>query len=296
LPVTGPGDASSPFLALAEVSLSQPANLLLPDRLAVTTSDNPAEIVFALWPADGPTERTRHPIYRYPASISVVASGNFSDDTQLKLQLVDANGQSWPATQSEANIYLFVIGPRWRSGDYRLQATLHRDDKIVGQASSEAILTVEIWWQRRFDAPEIAVPGKANFANQLQFLGYALPQNQVKAGEAFPLTLYWQALPDKSPQADFIQFNHLLDSSGALRGGYDRRPLEYYSTLLWASGEVVIDGYAVPVDAEAPPGQYYLNVGYYLTVGESAVNLPLVMDGQMSQVTSVTIGPIQVIE
>ena len=173
--------------------------------------------------------------------------------------------------------------------------TWQRGDEVIGQTTSEPLLTVENWWQRNFEIPAIATLTEANFANQLKFLGYKLPQNQVKAGEAFPLTLYWQALPERPPQADFVQFNHLLDSAGTLRGGYDRRPLEYYSTLLWAPGEVVIDGYAVPVEADAPPGQYYLSVGYYLTVGESAVNLPLVVAGQMTDVSSITIGPIEVV-
>ena len=143
--------------------------------------------------------------------------------------------------------------------------------------------------------PEIEVPVQANFTDQVHLLGYKLPQKQVRAGEAFPVTLYWQAPPDKSPQANFIQFNNVLDSNGTLFGGYDRRPLEYYSTLLWAPGEVVVDGYAVPVDPDAPPGEYYLDVGFYLTVGESAVNLPLMVDGEMTDVTSVSIGPIEVL-
>jgi hypothetical protein len=203
--------------------------------------------------------------------------------------LLDPSGQPYSPTRSGGNIHHFVIGPRWVSGDYRLQV----GDKPV----PDPVLTVENWWPRRFEPPTgIAAPAQANFANQLNFLGYTLPQKQVKAGQAFPLTLYWQALPAMSPQADFVQFNHLLDSQGNLYGGYDRRPLEYYSTLLWAPGEVVVDGYAVPVNADAPPGQYYLSVGYYLTVGEAAVNLPLVMDGQMSGVTNITIGPIEVVK
>ncbi len=124
-------------------------------------------------------------------------------------------------------------------------------------------------------------------------MGYKLPSKPVKVGEAFPITLYWQALLDMSPQADFTQFNHLHDSQGTLRGGYDRRPLENYSTLLWAPGEAVN---AVPVDADTPPGEYYLDVGYYLTVGESVVNLPLVVDGQRTDMNSVTIGPIEVVD
>jgi hypothetical protein len=58
---------------------------------------------------------------------------------------------------------------------------------------------------------------------------------------------------------------------------------------------VVVDGYAVPVNADAPPGEYYLNVGFYLTVGVSAVNLPLVVDNKMTEVNNITIGPIQVV-
>jgi hypothetical protein len=158
------------------------------------------------------------------------------------------------------------------------------------------LLTVENWWVRQYSVPEqieAAVP--ANFANQVYLLGYTLPRKEVRAGEAFPITLYWRAPQHMSPQANFIQFNHLLDGDGNLRGGYDRRPLEYYSTLLWAPGEIVVDGYAVPVDDDAPPGQYYLDVGYYLPVGESAVNLPLVVGGQMTDVSTVTVGPIEIV-
>jgi hypothetical protein len=285
-------ESQETILSLSEVSLSEPSALSLGQRInVVNPKGSSEEVAFDLWQANGPVALTQFPIYRYPATISVITSRH-----DLTLALLDPTDQVRPATHSEANIHTFVIGPRWPSGRYRLRMTLEQGGEVIGQATTGPLLTVENWWERHFEPPEnIDVPMEANLANQLKFLGYTLPQNQVKAGEAFPITLYWQALLDKSPQADFIQFNHLLDSSGTLRGGYDRRPLEYYSTLLWAPGEVVIDGYAVPVDAGAPPGEYYLDVGYYLTVGESAVNLPLVVDGQRTQQTGVTIGPIEVI-
>jgi hypothetical protein len=141
---------------------------------------------------------------------------------------------------------------------------------------------------------DISVPHQANFADQIHLLGYDLPQTQVKAGEALPLTLYWQAPPDKSPEGDFIQFNQLLDSTGRRRGGYDRQPREYYSTQLWAPGEIVVDGYTVPVEADAPPGVYYLNVGYYLIVNDNPIYLPLVVEGQVTDLNNITIGPIEV--
>ena len=303
LPVSEPGGETTASLKLpSTVSLDRPSILSYPQYLSVNEPANPVEISFVIWPTEGPAKVTSFfksqlpmPIYRYPATISIATSGDLPNDLSLDLQLVDPDDQAWPVIQNQADIYTFVIGPRWTSGAYRLKMVLRQGDSIIGQATSEPLLTVENWWPRNFDVPEIASPAEANFANQVRFLGYKLPQNQVKAGESFPLTLYWQALPDHPPQADFIQFNHLLDSHGTLHGGYDRRALEYYGTLLWAPDEVVIDGYSVPVDADAPPGQYYLSVGYYLTVGVSAVNLPLVKDGQMSDVTSVTIGPIEVI-
>lgn len=288
---------SQTILSLAQVIIEQPALLPLSRQLKIAgPGATGQQIDFDLWQADGLIETGNEsghslPTYRYPATISIVTAA----ESQLRLQLVDPEGRVWPAFQEEGGISTFVIGPRWPTGAYRLQGAWQQSGEILGQVTSGPLLVVENWWKRQFEPPEIAIAADANFANQLSLLGYELPQSQVKAGEAFPLTLYWQSFPDRSPQADFIQFNHLLDEAGVLRGGYDRRPLEYYSTLLWAPGEVVIDGYAVPVDANAPPGKYYLNVGYYLTVGESAVNLPLVVDGQMTGASSVIIGPVEVL-
>ncbi|MBN1219054.1 MAG: glycosyltransferase family 39 protein [Anaerolineae bacterium] len=282
-------DGEGTVLSLAEVALSTPAHFSLDRNLRLAETD----ITFDLWQTGGPVE-SETPSYRYPATVGVIVAP-FGAESILNVELVDPTGQVWPANQNQAGIFTFVIGPRWLSGDYRLQMTLQKGDEIIGQATTAPLLNIENWWPRRFEIPEIAVPLEANFANQLKFLGYDLPQKQVQTGAAFPITLYWQALPDRSPQANFVQFNHLLDSKGNLSGGYDRHPLEYYSTLLWAPGEVVVDGYTVPVSADAPPGEYYLDVGYYLTVGESAVNLPLVVDGKMTDVSSVAIGPIDVV-
>jgi hypothetical protein len=280
------------YLPLTDILLEQRANQSFSRSIEIMGEQmiNPVKVDFDLWQADGP-DRSNQPTYHYPATISIITSRN-----DLDLALIDDTGREWSTPSSEDNIHTFVIGPRWQSGNYRLQVTLQENNVSIGQRVSEPLLKVENWWEREFEAPVIENVKEANFANQIMLLGYKLPQLRVKAGEAFPITLYWQAPAERSPQASFTQFNHLLDSEGTLRGGYDRQALEYYDTLLWTPGEVVIDGYTVKVDANAPPGSYYLNVGYYLTVGESAVNLPLVVDGQMTDVSGVTIGPIEVTE
>jgi hypothetical protein len=257
------GDADS--LVLAELSLPASADIVAP-----------ADAV--MWRSDGPSSDMT---YRYPGTISVITADNPA------VELVGPYGNRWLPEAGPDNLHTFVIGPRWPSGQYQVQL----DGQPVGPR-----LSVENWWVRQYTVPEeIEAALPANFANQVHLLGYTLPRKQVRAGEAFPITLYWQAPPHRSPQANFIQFNHLLDGDGNLRGGYDRRPLEYYSTLLWAPGEIVVDGYAVPVNDNAPPGEYYLDVGFYLPVGESAVNLPLVVGGEMSDVSSVTVGPIEIV-
>jgi len=283
-------EAAKNILTLGPIPLESPAQFSFSQQAALSQTAPDRLLEFSLWQAGGPTSPpappANLPTFRYPATIALVTAP--SDAT---LELLDPAGQPWPAARTAGGIHIFVIGPRWPSGDYRLHVTWPGAEA----ATTGPLLTVANWWERRFDAPSIETPLVANFANQIRLLGYKLPQKQVQAGQAFPVTLYWQAPPNRSPQANFTQFNHLLDGNGRLRGGYDRQPLEYYSTLLWAPGEVVVDGYAVPVDADAPPGQYYLNVGYYLTVGQSAVDLPLVVEGEMSQQSSVSIGPIEVV-
>ncbi len=50
----------------------------------------------------------------------------------------------------------------------------------------------------------------------------------------------------------------------------------------------------MPVAADAPQGVYTLNVGLYRQVGEQALSLPLVQDGQLAEASSVNIGPIKI--
>jgi len=239
---------------------------------------------FVLWHPDGP-----HP-YRYRETIMLVALVQ-TDETMPEVWLQDPSGQLWPPERMVGNSYIFIVEAPWASGDYKLR--IKRGDSVVEEI--ESLLIVNNFADRQFEVPAFPHSLEANFANQVKLLGYDLPERQVEAGQGFPVTMYWQAPPNLPPQTNFIQFNQLLDYSGALRGGYDRLPLEDYSTLLWAPGEIVSDGYVVPVDADAPPGEYYLNVGYYFTVGEAAIYLPLVVDGQMSNVNSITIGPIEVV-
>jgi hypothetical protein len=88
----------------------------------------------------------------------------------------------------------------------------------------------------------------------------------------------------------------LLDNHQAVWGGYDRLPREDYSTLLWAPGEIVTDGFAVPVAPDTPNGVYHLDLGLYRRLDGEAESLFILNPetGASSGNTSVTIGPIKV--
>jgi hypothetical protein len=109
-----------------------------------------------------------------------------------------------------------------------------------------------------------------------------------------PITLYWQGLGWLGEE--FVIFTRLLDNQQAVWGGYDRLAQENYSTLLWAPGEVITDGFAIPIDPAAPPGVYTLQVGWYGRAGEAAQSLPILSPetGEPTGATAVTIGPLKI--
>ncbi|MDM8520627.1 hypothetical protein QUF64_11300 [Anaerolineales bacterium HSG6] len=205
---------------------------------------------------------------------------------EMSLHLVGPDNQPHAPLYQTGTTAIFEVKPQFADGDYRLRFA--QADSIVDTPS---LLTVETE-DRQFVAGPFSTPVEANFANQLQLLGYDLPQRTAQAGAGIPLTMHWQA--NRNIGADLIFFNHLIGPDGQAWGGQDRVPQDVYSTLLWASGEVVADSFIVKIDPLAPPGTYQLLVGVYLPVAE-AVSLPLVQNGQLSDITHVNLGSIEVV-
>lgn len=116
----------------------------------------------------------------------------------------------------------------------------------------------------------------------IYLLGYNLPQTVVGPGGTLELTLYWQA---RAPiEARYKVFVHLLgqtynaDTGNYLWGQQDNEPVNgQVFTTVWAPGEVIADPYRLPVAADAPPGQYQIEVGMYGLV--DGVRLPVRVDG-----------------
>jgi hypothetical protein len=184
-------------------------------------------------------------------------------------------------------LYTFMVDYDWPSGEYRL----HIDGAETGLK-----LRVENFDTRRdgwnFTPPDMMYSVQANFGDKIELLGYDLPTRRVKTGGGIPLVLYWRGLLQM--REDYTIFVQLLDADLERWGGYDRFPRETYNTFLWVPGEVVDDGFAVPVNPDAPDGVYTIRVGLYEQENEQITVLPLVQDGQPLAETSVVIGPVKI--
>ena len=105
-------------------------------------------------------------------------------------------------------------------------------------------------------------PLLAMLGSQVRFLGYDLSSDTVQAGDAFSLTLYWQAL--RPMEIGYHVFTHLTTPSGQIVAQQDGVPRQgAYPTDLWRTGEVVTDTYQITVDPAVAFGEYELEVGMY---------------------------------
>lgn len=127
-------------------------------------------------------------------------------------------------------------------------------------------------------------PLHLNLGGQIELLGYDPSADQVGPGSTLELTLYWHALTEL--EEDYTVFTHLLGESYNLASGNflwgqkDNMPLDgTYPTSRWLENEVIVDRYAIPIQPDAPPGLYRIEVGMYLL--KTGQRLPMFDEGRM---------------
>ena len=122
---------------------------------------------------------------------------------------------------------------------------------------------------------------KARFGEELALVGWSvdapvdLPGEGLQPGDSIEVTAVWQA--QEALETDYAAFAHLVDEDGQGWAGDDHQPYDgLYPTSDWGAGEMVRDTFSLIVPADAPPGLYDVQVGWYdpatderLPVGES---------------------------
>ncbi len=198
-------------------------------------------------------------------------------DYTLSLQISDGGGDVWaeqvgrpvdntyPTTEWEEGEILrdwhdLPLRADMPQGEYDLLIQIFEGENPVGQAS---LGRIEVRGRvRHFIVPEIQHPLEATLGQSVLFLGYDLHTNQVKAGEAFHLTLYWQALEEM--EISYTVFTHLLDAGNHIWGQMDSPPRGGEApTTSWVPGEIIADEYEIVVDPQAPPAECLIEIGMY---------------------------------
>lgn len=210
------------------------------------------------------------------ATLNVVSS------TPPVLKPIAATGAATEQTpiRSIGENHIFVVGYNWPAAARLMAGTTN-----CGQIRFDIP-------PRNFNMPPIPQPLEANFNNEIKLLGYELPTRRIQPGHRLPLTLYWQALNYMGE--DYRLFVSPLNAGQQRWGGYDRRPRDGYSTLRWVPDEIIIDSFGVPVEPDAPPGIYTLDIGFYRQTEAGAESLPLMQNGQPLEARSLRLGPIKI--
>jgi hypothetical protein len=129
--------------------------------------------------------------------------------------------------------------------------------------------------QRVFSPPEVQHRvEEGNLGGKVALYGYDLSARDLRPGETLYLTLYWQAM--EPMDIPYTVFTHLLDVTNQVRGQMDTQPQGgARPTTGWVPQEYLRDEYQLVVQADAPPGDYVIEVGMYDASTPEFRRLPL---------------------
>ncbi|MEM4723562.1 MAG: glycosyltransferase family 39 protein [Candidatus Hadarchaeum sp.] len=202
------------------------------------------------------------------------------NEAEIILRMVDSQGRVLeqrestlaPAQWAARQQFDFNIYPYTPSNIYHFQI----ENPHAGQAVPISFGKLRVTGTKPL--PKIKkVPGasSARLEDDIEFLGYALTNASGKTvdvlhpGDTVIVDLYWRS-HSKVPRS-YTVFVHLVGQAynpatqGPVWGGHDSQPLDGgYPTSQWFINEIIMDRHTLTLDAQAPAGDYELEVGMYL--------------------------------
>jgi hypothetical protein len=192
--------------------------------------------------------------------------------------LLPPGGEAYPTSQWEEGVMIksqhgLTISPNASGGKLKLRVSLV---DLEGEPLPVRRPPWSFWARKYLDLttirvserehsyqlPSIEHAVRANLGDQVEFHGYSLESAQIETGDVLHLTLYWRARQRMA--VSYTVFTHLLGADGGVWGQKDNIPVKgTYPTTGWVEDEVITDEYEIFVKAEAPPGEYQIEVGMY---------------------------------
>jgi 4-amino-4-deoxy-L-arabinose transferase-like glycosyltransferase len=170
----------------------------------------------------------------------------------------------WRSGDSFESRYDLRLDPAVPAAQYTLALNVLDSDERAIWTDDETIGSVEVLHRdRQFDLPgDIGHPLDLTLGDVIHLRGFDTSGVRVHPGDALPLTLTWQG--DGPTDIDYTVFVHLVGPDGLPHGQLDVFPGGGFApTSSWAPGQVIVDGLALPIAADAAPGTYHVAVGLY---------------------------------
>ncbi len=239
------------------------------------------------------------------------ALSDIGEDYTLLLRLVDEAGgrvgeQAFPPASASYPTSRWAMGEMVR-GQYDFSLPFeaapgpaHLEVDLVdnkGRPLGETVILTDLeieTTERVFVAPETPYPSGANFNGLMTLVGADLDATVVEPGGALHLTLYWRA--KTRMEKSYTVFTHLLDAGNRIRAQQDSVPVHgARPTTGWVPGEVIRDDYELIVEADAPSGDYIIEVGLYDANDPTFARLPVLDEaGQIIEDKVIIVSGIQV--
>ena len=101
-----------------------------------------------------------------------------------------------------------------------------------------------------------------NFDDQIALTGFSLSRRTMQAGEAVEVIFQWEAL--MIPKGDYVVFSHLVYPPDVVWAQMDAVPADGMApTSQWVAGQQIEDHHVLELPAEAPAGDYFIEIGIY---------------------------------
>jgi hypothetical protein len=104
------------------------------------------------------------------------------------------------------------------------------------------------------------------FDNGVRLCALELQARVLKPGDTVRITLYWQAeRPVQEPADSFVHLwgtNFNPKTGNPLWGQQDKQLPGYHPVTRWNPGKLYRDSYEFPIDPDAPPGEYQIEIGW----------------------------------
>jgi hypothetical protein len=132
---------------------------------------------------------------------------------------------------------------------------------------------------------------QANFADQLELVGYDLKPDTFAPGSTLVINLHWQARAAMSEA--YTGFLHLISPDGRLIAQDDHElGRGVYRTFVWQPNELIRERYTLSVPRDVPAGDYVLRTGVYSF--PSLQRLTVKSSSAPTQDNTVTLGTVHI--